>query len=85
MLRCREVARRVASGELADAGWAQRLSVRFHLFMCRDCTRYAAQLDGIGAAARASLQAGEPSPAVLRRLERDILGSGSGAPESYDA
>ena len=85
MVSCRELARLVAGGELADAGWARRLSVRFHLVMCRHCKRYAAQLDGIGAAARPSLQAGEPSAAVLRRLEREILGSRSGARESNDA
>ena len=55
MPSCREIARMVASDELTDAGWVRRLSVRFHLLMCRHCTRYAAELRAIGASARNAL------------------------------
>ena len=79
MLSCREVARMVASDELADAGWARRLSVRLHSFMCRHCTRYAAQLRAIGASASKALHQLEPPTATLHRLEQGILGPATGA------
>ncbi len=82
MVSCRDLARIVASDELAAAGWARRLSVRLHLLMCRHCTRYAAQLRAIGASARKALHPSEPPTATLHRLERGILGPGSEARRS---
>ncbi len=73
MLSCREVARLIASGELAAAGWRRRLVVRFHLAMCRYCRRYAAQLRAIAAATRKLLEGGEADPKRLDRLEGRIL------------
>ncbi len=52
MLTCREVTRAIATDELSEAGIGRRLAVRLHLFMCRDCRRYAAQIRAIGEAAR---------------------------------
>ena len=82
MMSCREIARVVASDEFADAGWARRLSVRFHLLMCRHCTRYAAELRAIGASARKALHPSDPPSATLHRLERGILGPGTEARRS---
>ncbi len=73
MLSCREVARLIASGELAAAGWRRRLVVRFHLAMCRYCRRYAAQLQAIGESVRRMLRSGEADPTRLDRLEGRIL------------
>ncbi len=80
MLSCREVARLIASGELAAAGWRRRLVVRFHLAMCRYCRRYAAQLRAIGESVRRMLRSGDADPATLDRLERAILDPSPGKP-----
>ena len=40
MLNCKEICRKIASDEYAEAtGW-ERLVVRFHLWRCRDCSCY---------------------------------------------
>ncbi len=73
MLNCREVARLIASDELADTGWSKRALVRIHLLMCRHCRRFAAELRAISTAA---LELGGFGPAdlqALKRLERSIL------------
>ena len=73
MLSCKEVARLIASEELADAGWLNRALVRLHLLRCRDCGAYAAQLRAIGAAARDRWDLGEADRAALAKLESSIL------------
>ncbi len=73
MLNCQEVARLIASDELADTGRSKRTLVGIHLLMCRHCRRYAAQLRAISTAA---LERGGFGPAdlqALKRLERSIL------------
>ncbi len=73
MPSCQEVARLIASEELADAGRSKRALVWIHLLMCRHCRRYAAQLRAISTAA---LERGGFGPAdlqALKRLERSIL------------
>jgi hypothetical protein len=77
MPNCKEVAGILASGALEDSVWTRRLSVRFHLLMCRHCRRYAAQLRAMGAAAGKIFGSGAPAenPDVLRRLENAILDS----------
>ena len=73
MLNCKEIARLLASEELADAGWLYRALVRLHLLRCRDCGAYAAQLQAIGAAARDRWHSGEADRAALAKLESSIL------------
>ncbi len=73
MLSCKEVTRIVASDELAGAGWRRRQGIRLHLFFCRHCRRYAAQLRAIGQSARKLLDFGSEEPEAIRRLERAIL------------
>ncbi len=75
MQNCKEVAAILASDGLEEAAWTRRLSVRFHLMMCRHCRRYASQLRAIGAAASRILgprgETGDPE--ALQRLEKTIL------------
>ncbi|MDA2937363.1 hypothetical protein MYX75_03760 [Acidobacteria bacterium AH-259-A15] len=80
MLSCREVTRKIASDELADANWSQRIALRLHLLMCRHCRRYAAQLHAIGAAARNLLRQSSEDLDTLKRLERQILENSLGGP-----
>ncbi len=75
MQNCKEVAGILASDGLEEAAWTRRLSVRFHLMMCRHCRRYASQLRAIGAGAGWILgprgETGDPE--ALQRLEKTIL------------
>ncbi len=73
MPNCKEVARLVASEELADAACLNRALVRFHLLRCRDCGAYAAQLRAIGAAARDRWYSGVADRAAFEKLESSIL------------
>ncbi len=73
MPSCKEVARLIASEELADAGWLRRTLVRLHLLKCHKCRGYAAQLRAIGAAARDRWDSGVAGRATLEKLESSIL------------
>ncbi len=73
MISCKDVTRKIASDEFREAGWSERLVVRFHLFMCRHCRRYAAQLRAIGAATRELCGPSSQDPSTLERLEGQIL------------
>ena len=73
MPNCKEVARLIASDELADAVWANRALVRLHLLMCRHCRGYAAQLRAIGAAARGRWDLSVEDRAAFDQLQSSIL------------
>ena len=73
MPNCKEVARLIASDELADAAWLSRAPVRLHLLMCRDCRGYAAQLRAIGAGARNRWDLGAADRAGFEQLQGSIL------------
>jgi len=73
MLTCKEVAGTIATDELASAGWRKRLSVRFHLLMCRHCRRYARQIRGIGVAVRGILGEQTSDSGSRERLRASIL------------
>ncbi len=81
MVSCKEVTRKIASDEFAEAGWNERLAVRFHLLLCHRCRGYAAQLRAIGAAARNLLGSRSQDPSALERLERQILERSLGRPK----
>ena len=81
MLSCKEVTRKIASDELAEAGWRERLAVRFHLLLCRHCRRYAVQLRAIGAAARNLWGPRSEDAPSLERLEHEILDRGLPGPK----
>lgn len=82
MLSCKEVTRKIASDELAKAGWKEHFAVRLHLLGCRYCRRYAAQLRALGAAARNVLGARSEDAQTLERLEREILERSLGGSEA---
>ena len=69
-LNCKEVTRRLASGELETANWRGRLVVGFHLFPCSKCRLYKSQLEAMGKAAKALWPKTEER---RRRLEEKIL------------
>ena len=73
MLTCQEVCRSIATDELDTAGWRRRLSIRFHLFMCRNCQRYSRQIDAIGNATRRILGKDRLDPESRDRLRSSIL------------
>ncbi len=52
MISCRELARLQASGELAHQPFLQRLSARFHLWMCKPCRQYGDQIRELGKVVR---------------------------------
>lgn len=54
MLSCKQVARLLSTEELHRASLSTRWGVRMHLWMCRHCSRFAAQIRLLGSAARAS-------------------------------
>ena len=72
MLTCKELVRLTSSGEMEEASWMRRVSLRLHLLMCRYCRRYLAQLTAIRAAARHAPV--EPEDADrMRRIEEKLL------------
>lgn len=79
MLNCKEVSRIVASDELESLGTLKRLRVRFHLLICRKCSRYAEQIRTIGVAARNKFRNLMQDEASIVRLERAILDDAFGA------
>ena len=74
MPNCQEVARLIASDELADAAWLSRALVRFHFLRCRDCRAYAAQLRAIAAGGRDRWDSGVTDEAAFEKLQNSILG-----------
>ncbi len=73
MPNCKEICRKIASDEYAEAtGW-QRLVVRFHLWRCRDCRCYEEQLRTMGVSMEQLLHEDSPAATTLERLEREIL------------
>ncbi len=79
MTTCKEVTRTIASDELANLSTRRRLAVRFHLFRCRHCRRYEAQIRAIGGAVQGMFGAPEESSATLDRLTEAILERPPGA------
>ena len=73
MPNCKEVARLIASDELAHAVWLNRALVGLHLMMCRHCKGYVAQLRAIGAAARERSDSDVADRASFEKLQRSIL------------
>jgi hypothetical protein len=53
MLSCKQVARLLSTEELHRADFSTRWGVRMHLWMCRHCSRLAAQIRMLGSTARA--------------------------------
>lgn len=73
MLTCKEVSRSIASDEVGAVDWKRRLAVKFHLFMCRHCRRYARQIQEIGVAAKQVFGGDSPDREAHDRLRDSIL------------
>ena len=72
MLTCKDLVRLTSGGEIEEASWLRRFSLRLHLLMCRHCRRYLAQLTAIRRAVRNA--PAEPEEADrIRRIEEKLL------------
>ena len=71
-MKCRDVSHLIATDALRDLPLWQRLRLRFHLLMCEQCRRYAAQLREMGRGVREKLAAA-PEPERQRKMEEAIL------------
>jgi len=74
MLRCQDVERKIGSDEILDAGFMERVAVRLHLAMCRNCSNYAKQLRAIRNAVRSACEDFREDPEQLNRLIGRIMG-----------
>ena len=72
MLKCKDLTKLVASDEIGEFGFMQRMELRFHLFMCRHCRNYVAQIRTIGQEAKNTAAETEPDRERLQRLEDHI-------------
>ena len=75
MPNCKEVSKIIAGDELEGVGLGKRLSVWFHLLMCKYCRRYSRQIRAVGEVTRA-LHARRPTPeeaAKLKRMKETLL------------
>ena len=73
MLTCKEAATAIGQDDVRTVRWWRCLALRFHLLMCQDCRRYAAQIRAIGAAARHLFREHGEDPHLLERLREAIL------------
>ena len=73
MQDCREVAYLVASDGLEHTTWHTRLLTRLHLFYCKRCRRYAAEIATIGRVSREAWSADSVASNTVRRLEGAIM------------
>ena len=72
MLKCSEISRLVAADEIEEFGFMKRMEMKFHLFMCKHCRNYVAQIRAIGRGARNLADADEPDPGNLAKIEKKI-------------
>ncbi len=73
MRTCRDVATALGQDDLRSVPWWRGLALRLHLLMCPHCRRYAAQIRGIGTAARRLYREHGEDPQTLERLQQKIL------------
>lgn len=76
MLSCREASRLVSEGLDHELSWKKRLMLRFHLVMCRNCSRVRRQIEGLDRLVRGRSERVEPvdpttklSPAARERIK----------------
>ena len=72
MLKCRDLTILIASDGIEDFGFMKRMEIKLHLFMCKHCRNYWAQIRSIGQGAKKVAAEAEPDQEQLRRLEKDI-------------
>ena len=72
MLKCRDLSKLVTADEIEDFGFMQRVELKFHLFMCKHCRNYVAQIRSIGKGARDLSAETGPDGEQLQRMEKKI-------------
>jgi hypothetical protein len=72
MLKCNDLSRLVAADEIEEFGFMQRVELKFHLFMCRHCRNYVAQIRSIGQGARDLAAESAPDDEQVQHLEKKI-------------
>ena len=72
MLKCNDLSRLVAADEIEEFGFMQRMELKFHLFMCKHCRNYVAQIRCIGQGARDLAAESAPDGEQVQRLEKKI-------------
>ena len=73
MPSCKQVAQLLSSDGLDRASLSTRLTARFHLWMCKHCSRFRDQLRLLGSAARASAvreDTADLEERIIRNLHR---------------
>ena len=70
MMTCQQLTTAIASDELAEASWRQRLAIRFHLLICKHCRCYQRQITAIGDMVRSTSR---KAPPPCRELEEGLL------------
>jgi len=73
VLTCKEFARLVASGALAELSFWLRLEARVHAWLCQHCRRYQKQIHSLGPAAERAWASSAADPAETDALGRRIL------------
>ena len=73
MLTCEEVAHLLSTDDAVDGKLSDRLRVKLHLFMCKHCRAYAAQLRALGEAAHGLKNEYTGEQVALDRMEETIL------------
>lgn len=72
MLSCREAAQRVSQGLDRKLPVWQRMTLRFHVFMCRACSRYTRQVKSLDQAVSEHYR-GDPAVQKPERLPDGTL------------
>jgi hypothetical protein len=71
---CKELAEKLSSGAYERAPWPARLAVRWHLYRCELCDKYASQLAKLGAGYRCSLGETKAPESLKERLAKKLRG-----------
>lgn len=74
MMNCKEVAKLISSDRMLHESWIRRLQIRFHLLMCRHCSRLAQQISLLKSGSRQLRERIEAVDATeLEHLESRVL------------
>lgn len=76
MISCKSVAKLLSSDELGSLTWWKRAEVRFHLLMCKYCSRFARQMAQLRFAARRAPDPKEADPDFEERIIRQLSKEG---------
>jgi len=74
MISCKNVAKLLMSDQLQAQSWWRRMEVRFHLAVCRFCSRLARQIEQLRSATRRVSEQEEADSSLEDRLIRRLSG-----------